>query len=73
MEFETYPTGWHIEGNLPNQVAVSTGSMDCALIARSKIIIIPVTFWVTSNTHTPGTPTFECAGKSNTASVLENG
>ena len=22
----TYPTGWHIEGDLPNQVAVSTGS-----------------------------------------------
>ena len=25
MEFGTYPTGWHIEGDLPNQVAVSTG------------------------------------------------
>ena len=26
MDFGTYPTGWHIEGDLPNQVAVSTGS-----------------------------------------------
>ena len=26
MEFGTYPTGWYIEGDLPNQVAVSTGS-----------------------------------------------
>ena len=24
--FGTYPTGWHIEGDLPNQVAVSTDS-----------------------------------------------
>ena len=24
MEFGTYPTDWHIEGDLPNQVAVST-------------------------------------------------
>ena len=24
MEFGTCPTGWHIEGDLPNQVAVST-------------------------------------------------
>ena len=24
MNFGTYPTGWHIEGDLPNQVAVST-------------------------------------------------
>ena len=22
MDFGTYPTGWHIEGDLPNQVAV---------------------------------------------------
>ena len=28
MEFGTYPTGWRIEGDLPNQVAVSTGSTD---------------------------------------------
>ena len=26
MEFGTYPTGWHIEDDLPKQVAVSTGS-----------------------------------------------
>ena len=26
MDFGIYPTGWHIEGDLPNQVAVSTGS-----------------------------------------------
>ena len=26
MEFGTYPTGWYIEGDLSNQVAVSTGS-----------------------------------------------
>ena len=26
MDFGTYPTGWHIEGDLPNQAAVSTGS-----------------------------------------------
>ena len=26
MDFGTYPTGWHVEGDLPNQVAVSTGS-----------------------------------------------
>ena len=26
MEFGTYPTGWLIEGDLPKQVAVSTGS-----------------------------------------------
>ena len=26
MDVETYPIGWHIEGDLPNQVAVSTGS-----------------------------------------------
>ena len=25
MEFGTYPTGWYVEGDLPNQVAVSTG------------------------------------------------
>ena len=25
MDFGTYPTGWHIEGDLPNQVVVSTG------------------------------------------------
>ena len=25
MDFGTYPTGWYIEGDLPNQVAVSTG------------------------------------------------
>ena len=27
MEFGTYPTGWYIEGDLLNQVAVSTGSV----------------------------------------------
>ena len=26
MDFGTYPTGWYIEGDLQNQVAVSTGS-----------------------------------------------
>ena len=26
MEFGTHPTGWYIEGDLPNLVAVSTGS-----------------------------------------------
>ena len=26
MDFGTYPTGWHIEGDLSNQVAVSTCS-----------------------------------------------
>ena len=26
QDFGTYPTGWHIEGDLPSQVAVSTGS-----------------------------------------------
>ena len=24
VDFGTYPTGWHIEGDMPNQVAVST-------------------------------------------------
>ena len=31
MEFGTYSTGWHIEGDLPNQVAVSTGSTVLAI------------------------------------------
>ena len=26
MDFRTYPTGWYIEGDLQNQVAVSIGS-----------------------------------------------
>ena len=26
MDFGTYPTGWYIESDLPNQVAVSTVS-----------------------------------------------
>ena len=26
MDFGTFPTGWHNRGDLPNQVAVSTGS-----------------------------------------------
>ena len=29
MNFGTCPTGWHIEGDLPYQVAVSTGSTVC--------------------------------------------
>ena len=30
MDFGTSYTGWHIEGDLPNQVAVSTASTVCA-------------------------------------------
>ena len=39
--FGTYPTGWHIpvEGDLPNQVAVSTGSVFNILIHRLMNII----------------------------------
>ena len=32
MEFGTYPTGVYIEGDLPNQVAVSTGSTVAGLL-----------------------------------------
>ena len=32
MDFGTCPTGWHIEGDLPNQVAVSTGSTVAIII-----------------------------------------
>ena len=31
MEFGIYPIGWYIEGDLPNQVAVSTGNIAITL------------------------------------------
>ena len=57
MEFGTYPTGWHIKGDLPNQVAVSTGSTVVQLIAHYvqlmvlvkqhvQLIVLSVASWI---------------------------
>ena len=41
MDFGTYPTGWHIEGDLLSQVAVSTGStMWQSLVETSQLYLL---------------------------------
>ena len=42
MHFGTYPTGWYIEGDLPNQVAVSTGSHCTVLINSNSVELAAV-------------------------------
>ena len=52
MDFGTCPTGWHIEGDLPNQLAVSTGSTVIASPCH-RVKRLPVhTFGVVELKHT---------------------